>query len=517
MTTPMISESPEADRDAAISRFAEALGISSVPATVEVVGGQQFLKFRVGRMAPVYDHALRETHRGIPDDNPFQGLLGLSINPEPRFPVSVEAQVLRGILARSTRVISSDIRTSSLAQYVPFQNNEESLVLQPATHLIIGRRGVGKSTLIARAQEILTRAGKLCVVIDSQPYTQLTGDDLFFDVTADVARSIARVAKEGGETELSAEFSALAETLLRGEIGVERIAPTMKRLVHKLTTSRNSDLFVFLDDFHLVQASWQPSLIEVIHGSLKGARGWLKIAGLQSLLRHFDPKTRRGLQTPGDAQVISLDLTLVDPQAAEEHLRKILESFLRLVGVQKTTEAIADSAFRRLVWANAGVPRDFLQMFSASLEHAARVERVKVEVTDANLAIGELGQNKMSELDDDARNEEGQLKELLSSIEEYCLGKKKINAFLIRRAATAEYKLVETLSDLRLLHILHKTITPHKAGERYEAYMLDYSLFTGFRRRPNIKQIMPADGSQFKASELRKIPIVPRTLFKHRD
>lgn len=185
-----------------------------------------------------------------------------------------------------------------------------------------------------------------------------------------------------------------------------------------------------------------------------------------------------------------------------------------MVGIEKTTQAISDSAFQRLVWANAGVPRDFLQMFAASIEHAARVDRAKVEITDANLAIGELGQQKVAELEQDARNEEGQLRSLLSAIEDYCLGKKKINAFLIRNTSSVEFRLVGTLSDLRLLHILHKTITPHKAGERYEAYMLDYSLFTGFRRRPNIRQIMPADGSQFKASELRKIPILPRALFK---
>ncbi len=510
---PMTEFSDDA-KEAAITRFAQALGLSSVSTKVETIGGREFLKFRVGRNAPVYDHALRETQKGISESNPFRGLLGLSIEPQHHFPISLEAEVLRGILARSTRVISSDDRASSLVQYVPFQNNEESLVIQPATHLIIGRRGVGKSTLIARAQDLLRRAGKLCVVVDSQPYSQLTGIELFSDVTADFARSIARIARESSQSDLSDELLSLADKLLAGEVPVPRIASTLKRLVQQLTSSCNSDLFVFFDDFHLIQPAWQPALIEVIHGALKGARGWLKIAGLQSLLRHYDPKTRQGLQTPGDAQVISLDLTLVDPEAAEEHLRKILMSFLRLVGIERTTEAIADAAFKRLVWANAGVPRDFFQMFAASIEHSARVDRVKVELTDANLAIGELGQKKTSELEDDARNEQGQLKDSLSAIENYCLGKKKINAFLIRSAGSAEYKLVETLSDLRLLHVLHKTITPHKAGERYEAYMLDYSLFTGFRRRPNIKQIMPADGSQFKASELRKIPILPKTLFR---
>jgi molybdopterin-guanine dinucleotide biosynthesis protein len=409
-------------------------------------------------------------------------------------------------------LVKYDRRTNAVSGYVPFQNNEESLIIQPATHLIIGRRGVGKSTLIARAVQVLRSTGKLCVVIDSQPYTQLAGDSLFFDVMADLAKSLASIAAEKGKGDLWKEINDLAQELVNGKIAIGRIPAALRRLVERLTSSTNTDLFVFLDDFHLIESTWQPALIDAVHGSLKGARGWLKIAGLQSLLRHYDPKSRKGLQTPGDAQVISLDLTLVDPQAAEEHLRKILESFLSMVGIEKRTQAIADRAFQRLVWANAGVPRDFLQMFAASIEHAARAGRARVEITDANLAIGELGQQKMSELDDDARNEEGQLKDLLDSIEKYCLGKKKINAFLIRSAASAEYRLVGTLSDLRLLHILHKTITPHKAGERYEAYMLDYSLFTGFRRRPNIKQIMPADEKQFKASELRKIPILPKNL-----
>ena len=107
-------------------------GFRLSPRIVEVIRRTEFLKFKVGRNAPVYDHALRETQKGISEDNPFRGLLGLSIHPQQHFPISVEAEVLRGILARSTRVISSDERAGSLAQYVPFQNNEESLVIQPS-------------------------------------------------------------------------------------------------------------------------------------------------------------------------------------------------------------------------------------------------------------------------------------------------------------------------------------------------------------------------------------------------
>jgi AAA ATPase domain len=502
----------EAKSDA-IARFSQALGLPDVPANTETVGGQVFLKFKVGRQAPIYAQALRDTNKHLASENPFRGLLALHVEPETKFPGSLEADVLRGILARSTRVIAGNENTTATAtQYVPFQNNEEALVIQPATHLIVGRRGVGKSTLIVTAKELLQRSGKLVVVLDMQSYTKTTGEYLIIDVLSDLAKAISDTANSSSK-KIEKESRAIVEfanRLLSSTPQIDRASSSLRRLILELTRAHRTDLFVFLDDFHLIQPDQQAVLLESIHGALKGAQGWLKVAGLQSLLKAYDPSTRTGLQTPGDAQLISLDLTLVDPEAAEEHLKKILTKFLELVGLTTTRQAIADAAFQRLVWANAGVPRDFLQMFASAIDHSARANRSKVELTDANLAIGELGQQKMSDLENDARNAESFLKKTLSAIEKHCLDKHKINAFLIRSESSAEYRCVQTLADLRMLHILHKTITPHKAGERYEAYMLDYSLFTGFRRRPNIKQMVPADGKQFKAAELRKIPILPK-------
>jgi hypothetical protein len=504
---------PEQAQVAAAGLFAQSLGLPNVDTVVDLVGNQEFLKFKVGRRAPVYDHALRETLKSLPDSNPFHGLLSLQISPPDKFPNSMEAEVLRGLLARSTRAISGQSTLRMFpGQYVPFQNSEETQAIQPATHLIVGRRGVGKSTLILKAKELLDRSPSISIILDMQPYAHRQDDEVQIDVLADIAGAISTAfRKRYPDSANSADaLDHFAIDLLAGKIRRDRASAALRRAVNDITTASNADLFVFLDDYHLVDTDQQPKVVEAIHGGLKGARGWLKVAGLKSLLRVYDPATKKGLQSPGDAQVISLDLTLVDPEAAEEHLRKILLSFLRLVGVDKLNFAVADGAFHRLVWANAGVPRDFLQMFSKSIEHAARADRKRVELSDANLAIGEFGQQKMADLEEDARNEENFLKKALDAIERHCLDKKKVNAFLIRSEATAEYKAVQTLSDLRLFHLLHQTITPHKAGERYEAYMLDYSLFTGFRRRPNIKQTLPADGKQFKAAELRKITILPQ-------
>ena len=131
-------------------------------------------------------------------------------------------------------------------------------------------------------------------------------------------------------------------------------------------------------------------------------------------------------------------------------------------------------------------------------------------LTDVNLSIGEFGQQKMDDMERDARNEQNVLKDVMNFLEQFCLEKHKVNGFLVRSEQGRERQAVEVLSDLRLVHLIHQTITPHKAGERYQAYLLDYSLFTGFRRRPSIKELLPSDGRQFKVKELRRIPELPK-------
>ncbi|MDQ8031606.1 MAG: hypothetical protein REJ50_06290, partial [Bordetella sp.] len=168
-----------------------------------------------------------------------------------------------------------------------------------------------------------------------------------------------------------------------------------------------------------------------------------------------------------------------NPEAAELHLRTILKGFLDAIGYELSSSVMADAAFRRLAWANAGVPRDFLQMFGRSLEHAARNRHSSVTLSDINVAIGEFGQQKLSELDLDARNEAGMIRTMLDLLESLCLDAEKKNAFLIRSGNSQERAIVQVLSDLRLVHLIHQSITPKKAGERFEAFILDYSLFTG--------------------------------------
>jgi hypothetical protein len=349
-----------------------------------------------------------------------------------------------------------------------------------------------------------------------QAYTSLTGDDLTVEAIHDVchgfADAIDHIRHDKNLVPLASELRGLAEKLIAGDLSLARVPVSVKRVFSKITGRTKSPVVLFLDDYHLVDHASQPGLLHTLHGCLKGANGWLKIAGLSALLNHYDPVSRHGLQVPGDAQFISLDLTLTNPEAAEAHLTAILESFLKAVGYSFSSVVISPTAFKRLVWANAGVPRDFLQMFARSLEHGHRNRHTTVTLSDVNIAIGEFGQQKMDDLERDARNAAGSLRQMLTCLEEFCLGDHETNAFLVKCEESDERKLVHALADLRMVHLIHQSITPHKAGERFEAYILDYSLFTGFRRRRNVKEMVPGE-TQFKASELRALPTVRNGFF----
>src|SRR5207244_2713692 len=92
--------------DEAKQLFEREIGTTGVPHVVEQVGNETFLKFIVGRDAPLYDHALLQTQAHLSPQNPFKGKLGIEIERQDRFPDSLEAGCLLTLLTRSTRAIA---------------------------------------------------------------------------------------------------------------------------------------------------------------------------------------------------------------------------------------------------------------------------------------------------------------------------------------------------------------------------------------------------------------------------
>jgi hypothetical protein len=288
---------------------------------------------------------------------------------------------------------------------------------------------------------------------------------------------------------------------------VRALIPEFKLKTRQFTGNTQKKLYIFLDDAHLIGPELQPMLFDVVYSVFKGNGGWLKIAGVKNLLRLYDQSSNVGLQYPHDVQHISLDLTLVDPAAARDHLSGVLEQFLNACGLKQSRHMIPDRAIDRLVWCAAGVPRDFLLLFERSVAFAVQHRRRRVGVQEVNLAVGEFGQQKMSELEQDTGEEGVLLRQGLDLLQAAALDDHKSNSFLIRQNRKHNgYKMLQKLVDLRLVHMIHPSITPGAAGEKYEAYLLDYSFYTGLRRRHGISELKITANEPPKYATLRRLP-----------
>lgn len=496
--------------------FLVRTGLSDVKLFEEPAGPELFLRFRVTRDAPLYRRVLAQIDETLPDDHPYHGRLSLDVQKTADTLNSPEVELLRSLITRSLRVTTELADTGAIVEFMPFRGGQHNRVVQPANHAILGRRGVGKSSLILMAFKKLRERGDLPVWIDLEPYAGRVDSEAAAGIAVEILRDLRASAQARPQIgnvkpldtalELVERYRPAANDLLIPD-RLKRCAPQVRSLIRSFTRAERLSVFVFLDDAHLIGASLQPHLFAFINSLFSGAGAWLQIAGVKNLTRLYESASRIGLQAPNDVQVLSLDLTLDDPAAAREHLTGVLNSFLTECGFSRPGLVVRDAAIERLVWCAAGVPRDFLALFERAIGVAVQQRRNRVGVQDVNVVVGEFGQEKISDLDQDTSEEGDSLRGALDRLQDAALNQNRSNSFLVRLDTSHEgYQLLQKLVDLRLVHLIHPSVTPGKAGQRFEAYLLDYSFYTGVRRRQNLSELKIRADEPPRYAVLRKLP-----------
>lgn len=502
------------------TRFLDLTGLTDVEVSKERIGPEVFLRFKVGRDTPMYRRALATIDHELGPESEFHGRLSLKSAKKKYSLVSQETDLLRSLITRSLRVTSDQATEDLVVEFVPFRGREEQTIAQPANHAILGRRGVGKSSLILLGVRRLSSPGHLPVWIDLQAYRGRSDVRCALDILREML-DLASRERFAADQDLLAAMEDLNRIRDRNNVterDVESVLPLVRQHLRAFTSRNRLQLYVFLDDAHLLSPELQPAVLDAVHSVLKGAGGWLNVAGVKNLTRLYDSSQRVGLQLPHDAQPINLDLTLTDPGAARDHLVAILEKFLFTCGIGRRASVIPDAAIERLVWCSAGVPRDFLWLFHTALQHALQNRRHRVGVQEVNMAVGEFGQSKMNELAEDTTKDSDALRALLDNLQRKCLDELKSNSFLVRYTPRRKgYELLQKLMDLRLIHLLHPSITPGKAGERYEAYLLDYSFYTGVRRRHGLSELHISSEAPPRYAELRHLPKIDAESLTEQD
>ncbi|ABW15659.1 hypothetical protein Franean1_6317 [Parafrankia sp. EAN1pec] len=405
------------------------------------------------------------------------------------------------------RIVAARNRVSevqpSLSYVKDYAENLATIAAQ-RHHLVFGRRGVGKSTLLVEAKRVVENEGSLTTWINLQTLRRETPIRIFLRIAREIVGNLlAELSNVRADSAVTAEASRLYDTLATlisndatEENSGTRVIPEIQRVLRRGLALIDKDMYVFVDDFYYVSRDEQPEMLDILHGCVRDCRAWLKIASIKNLTKWWTPSPPRGLQTGQDADLISLDITLQDPGRLRKHLTTILEQYCLEVGISRPTRLFRPDSLDRLLFASGGVPRDFLVLASAAVGKARERESAKVVgVQDVNRAAGDAADAKIQELEEDLASNiglSGRTLEALGIIRRFCLDEVASTFygvdFFDKETNAREYQVFSDLLDLRLLHVIHESVSDaHEAGRKHEVFMLDLSQYTGSRLKQGLR------------------------------
>lgn len=429
------------------------------------------------------------------------------------------------------RLISARSRVS-LAQpslsYVRDVEANISAVLAGRHHLIFGRRGAGKTALLVEAQRQLQQEEGITVWVNVQTLRNEASSRVILYVLDEIFTSALSHSSVRPESVISVDLNNLFEEVrnLLGstvidDLAVTRLIPRVQRALRRFLDTQNSSLYIFLDDFYYLRRDQQPFILDVLHGCIRDANAWLKVASIRHLTRWFQSSPPLGLQTIHDADIIDLDVTLQDPKRAKEFLENVLQRFAAQVGIPVLTRLFSSKALDRLVLASGAVPRDYLVLASASIAQArTRANSTLVGAQDVNQAAGDAAGAKLQELEDDMASNVGTAGKTLATLKivrDFCLEEESFTYFLIgyrdKEEHPVEYNLLTDLMDVRMIHLLDAGVSDAHAGQRSEAFLLDLSQYSGSRLKQRIHVLDFSGGSvvshQTRTSGVQRVGSTP--------
>lgn len=401
----------------------------------------------------------------------------------------------------STRSRTSESQPS--LRYIRDVEERLSVAMTPRHHLIFGRRGVGKTSLLLEARRLLEKDGAYVLWVNVQSLRSLGVGHAFLTI----ALKLCDLLLSSQETIRSSQIGLDALRTLRANIeqrfaangsklqDVAILVPLLQQECSRFTLQGQRTIYLFVDDIHYLPSEDVPHFLDLIHGVTRDNLVWLKVAGIRHQTRWFIPVPPTGLQTGHDAAIINLDVTLEHPERAKEFLENVLRGYVEECNALPLSNVLSSTALDRLVLASGGVPRDFLTLCAGSIQTARQRPNAKmVGVQDVNNAAGIAAQAKLQELEDDAAATSGRSGELVSAlniVRDFLLINKEITYFRVdfrdKETHSLEYRVLQALADLRMLHLINHSLSDqHHAGQRSEVYLLDLSQYSGSRLQQGI-------------------------------
>ncbi len=500
---------PDAER--VTKNFAALCNTTVPPYEVVDKAGLDYLAIQVGRINDVYATAVERLKENSELTGSFGERIFLRETRPAAWLLSHESQILQRLISESLTVGRSTLASDFHEKFIPFLGGEERRIYSEANHVVFGRRGAGKSSLVVYACHQARKAGLPFCWIAIQQYRRRRDLQVIPQVLAEIVEALR------GEPDAdSLRIESLAQIVRRLEERGESL--TKEEIALKLPVfardflpfvKKRGQFFLFIDDLHLLHPDLQPFFLSSLYSFSRGNNVHLKITAIENLTRLQNEAEQEGLQTPGDAQIIRLDYNLVDPGRAHEHIVEIVGSYVKYVGIPSPQALCGNGVLERLTWVSAGVPRDALYIFSNSITKAIAGKRKRIGLVDVNMSAADSLTEKERHVSEDVGEDAALVTAAIEDIKTFCLKEIRSNAFLVHwDPGNRLYQIIKKASDLRFIHVLHPGITPEQAGEKYEAFMLDYAFYTGFRKAPSVRELKPTPQTT-SAKELRKLKRYP--------
>lgn len=494
-----------------ISLFAKRLSAVKFDYHLKSRPDGEYVVFEVANLTDRFYSIINEVNSALEEDHMFKDRVIVQERlkkPQNIFEMP-EMMLLKKELTQSLTVHRNTFKQDFFSRYIPSVSNSEDDIVGRANFVVYGRRGAGKSSLLAYAMHTAEREELPFVWVAMQTYSSRSDIQAVFSVLSEIFSEVKPFAVDAQSIE---EFEKQARDLSeedssKGLVGkLDRLIPRARSLLAGVA-SYDEPLTIFIDDIHLLDASLQPKLLGVLYSLARDNSVYIKVSGIEPLTRTWDGANNSGMQSPHDIQVIRLDHNLTMPHLSKDHIRRILDGHARYCGFPSISYMVDDKAISRLVLSAAAVPRDALSLFSQAIVKSSVKKQKSVSITSINSAASESIEDKFRDLELGVNYNKNEIASLLDKVKKFCLEDKKITAFLVRIDNASEgYALVQKLAALRFAHVLHEGITPEAAGKRYIALMLDFGFYVGIRTARSLKMFMD-EPVVLSAKDLRKLPI----------
>jgi len=438
-------------------------------------------------------------------------------------------------------------------------------------HVIFGRRGAGKSCLIASLDKL---DNKLLMKINIEDFKQISYPNIIVHVLKAAFEQLNKIIKDKNKPspkrfnvrrklkkhiklltyliyepdnvnenikDLKKVESSSKGFLKKGILGFGRkkiqgsehevsksvtksklefllLDLTKYKDIFRITAKaiKKSSIFLIFDDFYFLQKIDQPNFLDYFHRLSKDSQLFLKVATIKHRTKLYkqDGQSYIGVEIGHDLLDVDLDYTLDKFDDLKSFMLLLLGKVSEHCEIKINFENLfSGEGFSQLCLASGGVPRDFLSLFVKLATKILTNEINTIGKIDVNeVAIANIN-NKFQSLKTDSASERETLESYLNEIKSFVYLKKRTNAFLVAKPELEthpiERQALRELVDLRLLHIIDSNTSKAPSdGRRYEAYLIDVGLYDNSRPR-NFKQIEPGTRDEkSRKDDLRASPYV---------